>query len=67
MEFLLDHLQEITKAFLTKKVQPAMDAIDACIKVLKKEVANSEGHHECLLFGVTGPTRFGDKTLISGL
>ena len=44
-----------------------MDAIDACIKVLKKEVANLEGHHECLLSGVTGPSRFGDKTLISGL
>ena len=67
MEFLLDHLQEITKAFFTKKVQPAMDAIDACIKVLKKEVANLEGHHECLLSGVTGPSRFGDQTLISGL
>lgn len=50
-----------------KKVQPAMDAIDTCIEALKKEVADLEAHHECLLSGVAGPNRFGDQTLISGL
>ena len=38
MEFLLDHLREITRAFFTKKVLPAVDAINARIEALKKEV-----------------------------
>ena len=42
VEFLLDHLQEIARAFFTKKVQPAVDTIDAHIKILKKEVADLE-------------------------
>ena len=63
VEFLLDHQQEIAQAFFMKKVQPAVDAIDACIKVLKKEMANLEAHCERLLFGVTGPSCFGDKPL----
>ena len=67
VEFMLDHLWEIAQAFFMKKVQPAMDAIDTYIEALKKEVADLEAHHECLLSGVAGPNRFGDQTLISGL
>ena len=44
---------------LKKKVQLAMDAIDACLEVLKKEVVD--------LVGVAGPIRFEDQTLISSL
>ena len=40
VEFLLDHLREIAWAFFTRKVQPAMDAIDARIESLKKEAAD---------------------------
>ena len=40
VEFLLDHLWEIAWVFFTKKVQPTVDAIDARIEALKKEVAN---------------------------
>ena len=67
MEFLLEHLREIARAFFTKKVQPAVDTIDARIKNLKKEVANLEARRECLLSIVAGPSCFGDQTLISGL
>ena len=45
----------------------AIDAIDARIEILKKEVANLEGHRECLLSSIGGPSRFGDQTLISRL
>jgi len=39
VEFLLDHLREISRPSLVmKKVQPTMDAIDARIESLKKEV-----------------------------
>ena len=44
-----------------------MDAIDAHIEILKKEVADLEARRERLLFGVASPSRFGDQTLISGL
>ena len=44
-----------------------MDAIDARIESLKKEVADLEAHREHLLSGVTGSSRFEDQTLISGL
>ena len=50
-----------------KKVQLAVDAIDAHIETLKKEVADLEACHECLLSNVVGPNHFGDQTLISGL
>ena len=43
-----------------KKVQPAVDAIDALIEILKKEVADLEACRKCLLFGVAGPSHFGD-------
>ena len=43
-----------------RRVQPAVDATDARIELLKKEVADLEGRYECLLFGVSGPSSFGD-------
>ena len=67
VEFMLDHLREIARAFFMKKVQPTVDAIDTRIEALKKEVTDLEGRRECLLSGVAGPNRFGDQTLISGL
>ena len=54
VEFLLDHLREIARVFFMKKVQLAVDAIDAHIKSLKKEVADLEACHECLPSGATG-------------
>ena len=50
-----------------KKVQPAVDVIDARIEISKKEVADLEARRECLISGVDGLSRFRDKTLISGL
>ena len=50
-----------------RKVQPAIDAINARIEFLKKEVANLEDRRERLLSNVSGPSRFGDQSLISGL
>ena len=35
MEFILDHLREVTRAIFMRRVQPAVDAIDARIEVLK--------------------------------
>ena len=42
MEFMLDHLQEISRTFFTKKFQPVVDVIDASIEALKKEVVDLE-------------------------
>ena len=67
MEFVLDHLCEVARAFFMKRVQPAVDAIDARIEILKKEVADLEGHRERLLSSIGGPSHFGDQTLIFGL
>ena len=67
VEFVLDHLHEVARALFMRRVQPAVDAIDARIEILKKEVADLEGRHEHLLSGVGGPSRFRDQTLISGL
>ena len=50
-----------------KKVQLAVDAIDAHIETLKKEVADLEACHECLLSNVVGPNHFGDQTLFRPL
>ena len=50
-----------------RRVRPAVEAIDARIELLKKEVADLEGRRECLLSGVGGPSCFGDQSLISGL
>ena len=44
-----------------------MEAIDACIELLKKEVADLEGRRERLLPGIGGPSRFRDQSLITGL
>ena len=44
-----------------------VDAIDTWIEILKKEVADFEGHRERLLSSISGPSRFGNQTLISGL
>ena len=67
VEFVLEHLREVTRAFFMRRVQPAVEAIDAHIKLLKKEVADLEGRRECLLSGISGPSHFGDQSLISGL
>ena len=67
MEFILEHLREIARALFMRRVQPAVEAIDARIELLKKEVADLEGHRERFLSGVSGPSRFGDQSLITGL
>ena len=50
-----------------RRVQLVVDARDARIELLKKEVADLEGHREHLLSGVNGPSRFRDQSLISRL
>ena len=50
-----------------RRVQSAVDAIDAWIEILKKEVADLEGRRERLLSNIGGPNRFEDQTLMSGL
>ena len=50
-----------------RRVQPAVDAIDTRIEILKKEVVDLEGRRERLFTGIGEPNRFGDQTLISGL
>ena len=50
-----------------RRVRPAVEAIDARIELLKKEVADLEGRREHLLSGISGPSRFGDQSLVSGL
>ena len=67
MEFILEHLREIARAFFMRKVRPAIEAIDVRIELLKKEVADLEGRHEHLLSGISGPNCLGDQSLISGL
>ena len=67
VEFILEHLREITRAFFIRRVRPAIEAIDVRIELLKKEVADLEGRRERLLSGISGPSRFGDQSLISGL
>ena len=67
VEFILEHLREIARAFFMRRVRPTVEAIDARIELLKKEVADLEGRREPLLSGVGGPSRFGDQSLISVL
>nr|POF18731.1 hypothetical protein CFP56_24959 [Quercus suber] len=55
VEFVLDHLLEVTRALFMKKVQPVIDALDSRLEAMRKEVADLEGHHECLLVNI-GPT-----------
>ncbi|KAK9994215.1 hypothetical protein SO802_023918 [Lithocarpus litseifolius] len=47
--------------------QPAFDAIDTRIEVLKKGVADLEARYERLLSSIGESSRFGDQSLISGL
>ena len=58
--FILDHLREVARAIFMRRVQPAVDAINVRIKILKKKVADLEGCRERLLSGIGGPSRFGD-------
>ena len=67
VEFILNHLREVARAFFMRRVQPAVDAIDTRIETLKKEVADLEGRRERFLSGIGGPSHFGDQTLISGI
>ena len=67
VEFILDHLRKVARAVFMRRVQPAVDAIDTRIEILKKEVADLEGRHERLLSGIGGLSCFGDQNLISGL
>ena len=60
MEFILDHLREIARAFFMKKVQPAVDAINTRIETLKKEVEDLEGRRERLFASISGSNRSGD-------
>ena len=65
VEFILNHLREIARAFFMRKVQLAVDAIDTWIETLKKEVADLEDRCECLLASIGGSSGFGDQPLIS--
>ena len=38
VEFILDHFREIVRTFFIRRVQLAVDAIDARIEALRKEV-----------------------------
>ena len=67
VEFILEHLREIARAFFMRKVRPDIEAIDVRIELLKKEMADLEGRRKHLLSGISGPSRFGDQSLISGL
>ena len=67
VKLILEHLHEIARAFFMRRVRPAIEAIDVRIELLKKEVADLEGRRERLLSGISGPSHFGDQSLISGL
>ena len=67
VEFILEHLREIARALFMKKVRLAIEVIDARIELLKKEVADLEGRRQQLLSSISGPSRLGDQSLISGL
>ena len=43
LEFVLDHLREVARALFMRRVQPVVDAIDARIEILKKEMARLGG------------------------
>ena len=66
VEFIVDHLREVARSVFMMRVQPAINAIDTRIEILK-EVADLESRRERLLSSIGGPSRFGDQTLISGL
>ena len=50
-----------------RRVQHAVDTIDTRIEALRKEVADLEGRHECLLSSIGGSNCFRDQPLISRL
>ena len=60
VEFILEHLRGISRAFFMKKVQPTVDAIDTRIEALRKEVVDFEGCRERFLSSIGGSSRFGD-------
>ena len=60
VDFILDHLREIARAFFMKKVQPTIDAIDTRIKALRKEVVDLEGRRERFLSSIGGSSHFRD-------
>ena len=64
VEFILDHLREIARAFFMRRVQLAVDAIDTRIEALRKEVADLKGRRKRLLSSISGSSRFGDQPLI---
>ena len=64
VEFILDHLREIARAFFMRRVQPAVDAIDTRIEALRKEVADLEGRHKRIFTSIGGSSHFGDQSLI---
>ena len=67
VEFIMDHLHEIARAFFVRRVQPTVDAINTHIEVLRKEIVDLEGCRERLLSSIGGSSRFGDRPLIFGL
>ena len=67
VEFIVDHLREVARSVFMMRVQPAVNAIDTRIEILKKEVADLESRRKRLLSSIGGPSCFGDQTLISGL
>ena len=64
VEFILDHLREIARAFFMRRVQLAVDAIDTHIEALRKEVVDLKGRRKRLLSSIGGSSRFGDQPLI---
>ena len=50
-----------------KKVQPAVDAFNTRIEILRKEVVDLEGRRERLLASIGGSSHFRDQPLISEL
>ncbi|KAK9983659.1 hypothetical protein SO802_033184 [Lithocarpus litseifolius] len=67
VEFILDHLRDFAQAHCMRRVQPAVDAINTRIEVLRKEVADLEARRERLLLSISESNRFGDQSLIFGL
>lgn len=64
---MLNQLREIACVFFRRKVQAAIDTIDARIESLKKEAANLEAHRAQLLSSIATPNDSQDNPLIIGL
>ena len=76
VEFILDLLREIARAFFMKKVQPVVDTIDTRIETLKKEknrkkkkkgTASTKPRDKRLVSKVAGPTNASKKMLTTTL